>query len=52
MKYDAIPNEDHINRYVTYTRLITNPDTDEVLGISPAAFQLRPERGRLVRDLG
>jgi hypothetical protein len=41
-KIQNLPNDDHVMRYVPWTRLRKDED-DNVLGFLPQAFQLRPE---------
>ncbi|MFZ0590093.1 MAG: hypothetical protein WAM39_06405 [Bryobacteraceae bacterium] len=41
-----LPDEDHVMRYVPWTRLLKDED-ENVLGFLPQAFQLRPEEDYL-----
>lgn len=43
-----LPDTHHIMRYVPYQRLLRHPETDEVLGLTAGAFDLRPnDDGRI-----
>ncbi|MFK4004137.1 hypothetical protein [Qipengyuania sp. NPDC077563] len=37
----AIPDEDHVSRFAPYSRQFRDPETDELIGLAPAACAIR-----------
>ena len=40
-----ILDDDHVLRWASFTKLIRDPETNEVTGVAPIAFRLKAEKG-------